>query len=283
MHKQHLKNIIGRLASITQPKSAAFVFGCQRSGTGLMLAVLQKSLYSHIYPEENTEVYAYADTRVYSAQHVAKLTKSSHRPVTVFKPLNDSQLAHDLLDTVKNSKAIWMYRDYRDVINSGLAKWQGGWKIIIEAIANDDLSDPINKMYTEKVPDGVLNVIRSFKDQKLTNHDGAALLWYLRNKLYFELNLDDHDDILLVNYEKLVSSPEAEFGEVFRHFGLPFSQRYTSNVHSSSIRKNSHPDFHPKVKSLCDELMESLDHTHIAQGAGSGYVNDSFSAASNYR
>ncbi len=122
-------------------RSPVFVVGGQRSGTTMLLSVLGKSAKCRIYHEaKNSPAYDYC--RLQSTETVKSLIQNSYKPIVVFKPVLDSQHTDRFLDLYPNAKAVWMYRDYRDVVNSAVKKWQGDQKDIMYGIAAGIQRDP---------------------------------------------------------------------------------------------------------------------------------------------
>ena len=64
----------------------------------------------------------------------------------------------------------------------------------------------------------------------MSPESAAALFWYLRNRLYFELGLDRRADVLLVSYGAMVADPAAEMGRICEFLDLPYRAELHAHV-----------------------------------------------------
>ncbi len=78
------------------PKTTSFVFGCQRSGTKMMMRVLDRSPATRIYHENNA--LAFEDFQLRSDGILRALVLANPAPAQIFKPICDSQAADSILD-----------------------------------------------------------------------------------------------------------------------------------------------------------------------------------------
>jgi Sulfotransferase domain len=247
-------------------KCAIFVVGCQRSGTTMLLKVLGKSANCRIYNEGKNNP-AYDFYRLRSNETVKDLIQKSHKPTVVFKPVLDSQHTDRLLDLHPNTRAIWIYRDYRDVVSSSVKKWQGDQKDIMYGIAADIRRDPKHHQYAirDRMSDRTIDLVRKLCNPDMSAEDGAALLWYVRNLIYFDLGLAKDQRVLLARYEDLVTRPEEYFLRIFGFIGCYFDQRYIDDIFATSVKKNSHHAINKEIELLCREMLERLDRQYSVQ------------------
>ncbi|MEM7030893.1 MAG: sulfotransferase [Chloroflexota bacterium] len=255
-----LTKVKRRIQFTNQPKRILFIVGFWRSGTTLMTNVFGQSPDIRSFHEHSKrahdELY-----RIRSNEELKALIDKIIEPWIVFKPLNDAHRIKDLMQIHKNTKAVWVYRHYLDVINSGQEMWPGHWKTIIESLMNNDRSRDIDDAIADSISDESLAVLARFWDKEITDNDGAALLWYMRNQFFFENDLQANPDILLCRYEEFVTDPNHEFQRIFDFFECPYSPKYAAQVHTSSIRKNAPPILHPEIEALCSELLARFDAT----------------------
>jgi hypothetical protein len=243
-----------------------FVVGCQRSGTSMLLNVLGKSAECRVYHEGANNA-AYDFYRLRSHDIVKHLIQKSDKPIVVFKPVLDSQHTDRFLDLYPNAKAIWMYRDYRDVVNSAVNRWQGDQKDIMFGIATGIRRDPKHHQYaiSDRMSDRTLNLARKLCDPGMSPEDGAALLWYVRNLIYFDLGLEKDQRVLLVRYEDLVSKPQQYFSRIFGFIVCYFDQKLVSDIFDTSVKKNAASAINKEVELLCREMAQRLDHQYSVQ------------------
>ena len=114
----------------------AFVMGCQRSGTSMLLQLLDKSPQVITYGE--TERPAMRNYRLASENAIRGIMRRTPAQTVAFKPICDSHWTDRLLETYEGSKAIWIYRHYPDMVNSSLRKFSAQLKRI-KKLASDDL------------------------------------------------------------------------------------------------------------------------------------------------
>jgi len=106
-----------------------------------------------------------------------------------------------------------------------------------------------------------LKIIRYYLDQDIDDVSTRALIWYVRNKLFFDQRLEELDNVFLTKYEDLVQHPETSMRRIFAFLGLPFKLQYAKSVSTSSIRKDPQPLILPEIRKLCVDLSNKLD-TH---------------------
>ena len=100
----------------------------------------------------------------------------------------------------------------------------------------------------------------------------AALMWYLRNVLYFEQGLDKNPDVMIVRYEDLVTRPMEECKKVFDFMGLQFHSRIVRQVHAVSIGRRPPPELDAQVAALCESLLERFYKVQSAVDCSGGEV-----------
>jgi hypothetical protein len=114
----------------------------------------------------------------------------------------------------------------------------------------------------ERLSDESLRLINAFIHPDVSRVDAAALNWYIRTNLYFELRLDENSDCLLLKYEDLVLRPELTARRLFEFVGLQFAPTFAGILHRDSVSKAAPPDIHPDIRKLCEGLLARLDSQH---------------------
>lgn len=128
---------------------------------------------------------------------------------------------------------------------------------------NVPIEDPHKcSIYAERVPPETFATIRELAHDNMTDAEGAALIWYIRNKIYFDLNLQNNKNVLLVKYEDLVKNPIPNLDKIFEFIGFPGSKDYSDSIFSSSILKNPAPPINHDVEKLCQDMMGRLDNIY---------------------
>jgi hypothetical protein len=86
--------------------------------------------------------------------------------------------------------------------------------------------------------------------------EGAAIMWFYRNALFFEHQLAADPRVRVVFYEALVQNPMREVAAVYDFLELPgFNTAIAGRIHARSVRHRSPPAISPAVTALCDELL----------------------------
>lgn len=235
-------------------RTVGFVFGCQRSGTKMVMRVLDESPLTRIYHENHAS--AFRDFELRPDPIVRMLVRTSPAPHHVFKPICDSHEADHLLERFPRARGAWIVRDADDVAASAVVKWGDHQKQLIDAVVAGDTTTW--GWRTARISEAMRAAVAGAWRPDLTAHEGALLFWYLRNAFFLELGLDQHPRMKLFSYEELVGSPESGFAELFGHLGVPFDPSLVNKVRATSIRRRTPPPVHPDVRALCDGLTARL-------------------------
>ena len=192
--------------------------------------------------------------------------KNNYANFIILKPLVESQNCSELVKIYENSKALWMFRDYKDVVNSNINKfgYDNGIKDILPIVSNAQ-----NNWRSENISKETKELIDEYYCKGMDGYDAAALFWIARNRIYFETNLDKNKNIMLCKYEDLVTMPIKVIKEIYQFINLPYSieniEKCTIGVHSKSIGKNRNIKLTSGVESICQELMSKLNHSYKIQ------------------
>ena len=237
-----------------------FVVGAQRSGTNMFMETVDRSPQVWTY-NEGSRV-AFRDYRLRSAERTARLVRRSPARSVVFKPLCDSHLTDRLLEQQPGSKAVWLYRSYADVINSGLRMW-GGNERAIRWITEGRWLDL--GWRGERLSLEALDLVEQHYRAGLSPQEATALFWYLRTGFFFELGLYRDPRVLLVRYEDLVGEPERSFGRCFAFLGCELELEWLSDVVVSSVGKHDPPPLKPAIQALCEQRMRQFDSCYTGE------------------
>lgn len=236
-----------------RPPTIAFVLGTQRSGTTMLMDVLDRSPESEVYHEYH---WAAMDSfRLRPPSVIDRLAARSAARALVLKPLTDSHRADWLLERFEGSRALWVFRSYQDVANSAIAMWPGQNTEFVGRIreGNTNALD----WRGERVSKEVFETVRELARTPLNEQEGAALFWYARNALFFEQHLAEDPRVLLVRYDALVAEPD-RFSAIFEHIGLSFHPSYVKAVSSTSVGRRPFGPIREDVERVCEEMMERL-------------------------
>jgi hypothetical protein len=248
-----------------------FILGCQRSGTTICQEVFLRSRRIAVYSEGNKEAMT-SDWRLRPYADIQRLIDRSKAGIALFKPLNDSQSALQILELFDDSCVIWIYRNFYDTANSAVALWGPAQRDMVvwigEALAKFGcvekampaiLDKPSYAVYAERLSAETSELLIEWVSNPITEHTGAAIMWYLRNQLYFEQKLDTNERSLLINYEKFVASPNAQIGRMCKIIDTRNIDVRSRNVFATSVGRNKAPDISPTVVRACEGLFNRLN------------------------
>jgi hypothetical protein len=253
-----------------QNKLILWIIACNRAGKTTVLNVLKNNPGTLIYNEGSE--FAYHDYRIKPRTEIAQLIADTDEDLIVFELANDLQYADAFLNLYPNSRALWIFRNYRGVVRDAVAKWGTAQKDMIVGIGQGIRKHPGQQAIAEQMGPDTLSLVRAYSSMEISAEDGAALLWYTRNQLYFQLGLDKDPRVLLVNYEQLAATPREQGKRIFDFIACPFRPAYVRDIDASHIVKTPVLGLNPEIGALCDQLLQRLTETYTAQLATEAVV-----------
>jgi hypothetical protein len=87
--------------------------------------------------------------------------------------------------------------------------------------------------------------------------EATSIYWLSRNRLYFDLGIEDR--VPLIHFEKLLEAPSASLEQLSRHIGHRIHRRNALILREpeTSSRREALA-IHPEIRSACEELEERL-------------------------
>ena len=245
-------------------KQVCFVAGVQRSGTEMLMDAFERHADTYVFHERDPR--AYDDYEMRQVDMVRDLVNGVAPAVVIVKALCESQDLYWMLDFFGDAKVVWMYRDYRDVINSNARSrtFKFGGRNYIDEIVRD----PRRGFWRGRgMTAETLAAIRAEYSPDIGNETALALFWYYRNMLFFDQSFDRDDRCLLLSYEKLVADSAGVGSRVQAFAGLDPDPRIFGHVHAGSLGKNAPPKITPGAEKLCREMLARLDAACAAKMA----------------
>lgn len=245
------------------PGSATPVFlvGLQRSGTNMVVRGLERTPEFEVHNENDRAAFHRYQLR--PLPRIADIVRSSRHGFVLFKPLCDSHRTNELLDDLgagAPGRAIWVYRSVDGRARSALAKFGDHNLQVLTEIAGGGGE---HLWQAQRISAENLALIRRFDYQSMTPASAAALFWYVRNSLFFDLGLDRRSDVALVSYDALVSDPEGAMRPLCRFLGFPWDPRLVAHVDARSSAQRP-LEIDPVIRERCTELQERLDQARLA-------------------
>jgi len=246
-------------------KLPVFIVGSNRSGTNMVCGAIGKSPHGWDYRESGFSI-AFNGYYLRSDWIIEWLIRLTPAPIISFGSILDSQFTDDLLSRFEGARAIWVYRRYEDVANS-CARMQWGYhlKDLARWVARGELERLGAR--GKRISADTVRLFGELFREDLSNEDGACLYWYMRNQLYFDLNLHMDPRVLIVQYEDTVLNKEKAFRRIFGFLGFPFDPAIIDGIFASSVGKHPCPGIDPAIQEVCDTLKARLD-AHYARTSG---------------
>lgn len=234
-----------------------FLVGVQRSGTNMITRGFEESREFEVHSENDRRVFARYQLR--SDEEVQSVVGASRHRFVLFKTLSDSHRIDHLLDNIQSGRpgrAIWAYRAVDDRVRSAVAKFGDANLRVLGEIAAGSGS---GRWQAQRLSDESLALIRSFDYNQLSAASAAALFWYVRNALYFELRLHQREDVTLVSYGSLIEDRRVAMRGLCAFVGCTFDHRLIARISARPTSAHGPLDLDPRVRSCCDGLGERLD------------------------
>jgi hypothetical protein len=236
-----------------------FVAGMQRSGTNLLMDVLDASTQTQVFHE--TDPRAFANYEMRDETVIRRLVQASAASVFVIKALCELDRVGALMDAFAPARTLWLVRDWRDSVHSAVRSF-GNFVPQWQRLAHGDASDWRGRGMQAATRELLAALYRSDASEA----EGAAIMWFYRNALYFEQQFAADPRVRLLFYEDLVRRPEREIAAVYAFLGLHgFSPAVVDGIHARSVKQRTPPDIAPAVVELCDELLARF--RSVAAGA----------------
>ncbi len=221
----------------------------QRSGTNLLMDVLEASAATQVFHETDPRAFERFEMRDIAV--IQQLAQQCPAPVFVIKALCELDRIKLLMDTFAPAKAVWVVRDWRDSVSSAIKSFGNfvpQWSRLAHGDANDWRGRGMSAATRE--------LLAALYHPDASEAEGAAIMWFYRNVLFFEQQLAVDPRVRMVFYEDLVQHPRREVVAVYDFLGLQgFNQRVAGRIHARSVKHRSPPDIAPAVAALCDELL----------------------------
>lgn len=262
-----------------QRKVPAFILGCQRSGTTICQNVFSGSKKVAVFREGSKEAMT-EGWRLRPYDEIQALIDRQKARVILFKPINDSQAALEILEQFDDSRVVWIYRHFHDTANSAVVHWGASQRDMVVWIGENlakygplqeampaILGKPSFAVYAEKMSPETAALLAEWTRAPISDYTGAAIMWYLRNQLFFEQSLDMNPRSLIVRYEKFVQQPDQQLRRICGFLSLRHSKKRSRSIVSSSIGRYAAPDIPPDVLEACSGLLERLNQAEQAEQA----------------
>jgi hypothetical protein len=256
-YKRQIKCTFRRSHGQTLP---VFVMGYGRSGTTMMLNTFALDERFEIFRENDPRI---ARDFMLVYEKIGQAISGSKAEVLVMKPILNSFNTSRILADYKNSKIIWMLRDYRDVTASAVKRFGSTVGDYLKAQVETGSGD---NWLAHGIPHETLTYLRTMKSTSFTDYDWMALVWWSVNRTILLDQLHKCDRFQLLRYENLVKDTENVLAELFEFLGLEYKKDLGKYIHDMSVGKGSRIQLQTAVQEMCDKLTEEISVS--CQGIG---------------
>ena len=238
-------------------KRLGFLFGCQRSGTTALLDAFGSLGSVRTYQERGSLLTCSEGDglRLRPLEQIRPILESDVQDLVVLKPLAESHRMIELIDFFPGSRALWIFRDYRDVIASTLRKWpSANPEETFALMLRSGSWSYFGSRECYSAP--VVELIENARKSHPTLADACAVLWIARNSLFLDLPLDDR--LQPMNYEALVTNHRYA-DRVFSHFGLSVAKEgWRALFHDRSIGGGQDLEISSTLRAMAEETYARL-------------------------
>ena len=166
--------------------------GMQRSGTNMLMDVLERSVETDVFHERDAR--AFDNYQMREREVIRRLVDESRACVFVIKALCELQDLGELMQAFAPAKTVWIVRDYNDVVNSMMRSFEG-MAGQVKAIAQDRDS---SSWRGRGMSDATHERVKALATPDISESSASALQWYFRNVLFFEQGFHQDDRVILV-------------------------------------------------------------------------------------
>jgi hypothetical protein len=236
---------------------AVLLVGLQRSGTNMVVRGLERAPEFEVYNENHSAAFDRFQLR--PVGHIRGLLEASGHPYVLLKPLCDTHRTPELLEALRtrsDPRALWVYRSAEGRARSAVAKFGDQNLRVLRELAQGRGRD---RWQAQGLSSDSLELIGRLDWSSVDAVSAAALFWYVRNRLYFELGLEGRPDVLLVSYDAMVADPAAEMRRICGFLDFPYHPRLVAGITARPPASTPAVALQPQIAACCAELAAELE------------------------
>jgi Sulfotransferase domain len=237
--------------------TAVLLVGLQRSGTNMVVRGLERAPQFEVYNENHSAAFDRFQLR--PIDQIRGLLEASRYLYVLFKPLCDSHRTPELLEALRTRsapRALWVYRSAEGRARSAVAKFGDQNLRVLRELAEGRGRE---RWQAQRLSLDSLKLIEGLDWSSVDPVSAAALFWYVRNRLYFELGLDKRPDVLLVSYDAMVAAPAAEMRRICGFLDFPYHPRLVAGITARPPAIIPAVGLQPEIAARCAELTAELE------------------------
>lgn len=255
-YRDACKTLYWRIHPSKTEKILIFVVGAQRSGTGMLMNIFDLDRRIKMF-QETSEITgtAHGRLRLKELDAVRRIIAKYPHPIIVAKLLVESQRTTELLSAFPRSRAVWLYRDFEQVVKSNVKRFSSQVRNLQAIVEREP-----NNWRTEHVSPATYDLISRHYAPEMSREDAAALHWLARNRVYFETELDQNPRVVIMRYNDLVTQPEEMSRELYQRLKIEYpEQDVLKHVDQLSLKPIDNLPLHDEIRESCQQLMNQLN------------------------
>lgn len=256
--EKYIRHIVKFIKFIVYPfvfksnkKAIFFILGYGRSGTSILINIF--SHYFFVDPHEEKSKHFMEKYQINYKKFDNYLKKTKHKNIFL-KPILNSCDVNFIIENYENSKILWVFRDYKDVIFSSMKKFDKRVANEMKSFIKNNISQGwiSNQMHFEEK-----EILMKLENNNFSDLDWMALVWWFVNHTLYRQQLHNNPNIFLLQYKDLVTKPK-EFYYNFSSFsGLCFRNAHVY-IDSLNLGKGKNISLSKEVDVLCKLLFDNL-------------------------
>jgi hypothetical protein len=244
LRRKHLGQSFARWCGRDPARRPVFSSGVHRSGTNMMMEILEWSPATEVFREGDR--CAFEQFMMRSEPEIAGLIDRSSADQVVGKALHEAEHLADFLTRWPTARVIWMFRDWRDVVNSSLARWPGRRNGVDRIVAGRDTAGWRGRGMTAATRRQLAQLYRPDLDDASAN----ALFWIFRNQLLFDQGLKHDERVLLIDYDDWLRDPTSRMDTLATFLGMSATARQLEIADGGKVRRKPPPAVAPEIAAL---------------------------------
>ena len=113
-------------------------------------------------------------------------------------------------------------------------------------------------------------LLRRHYHQGMNDITVNAWFWLIRDRLFFDLELDKHDRVLLIDFNRFVDMPREPVVATSKFIGVEATGAMIGLPRRGAVGKKKSMDIEEATKSECDALLAQLNQEFVAKLSGLG-------------
>jgi hypothetical protein len=237
-----------------------FVLGKQRSGTSMLMHAFHRHGDMLVFDEHQCND-AFRDFRLRDLPTIQTILDRARFPAVCFKPISDSHNIVEIHSQFTECEIIWLYRNFKDVANSSLRKFDDPLRAI-RLVSTNQIG---GGWFQDGISPDVAKTLQMIYRPSFSNFDLACLTWWARNQIIIESGLVDKPNVTIMRYEALAKYPDQSLRWLFDRLKVEYKGSVATGISARSIRRHAAPPLNSDVERLCVETLTILDNAFWAQ------------------